>query len=101
MAKLSSFPTLLFIFLNFYIINLATILGIQLLHGVDEVIMLVPIELYKIIQFHNVLTNTIYKLYANYGRQVYYVIIIDSRVYSYLSTEFFRSILATYSLSQQ
>ncbi len=26
-----------------------------------------------IIQFHNVLTNTIYKLYANYGRQVYYV----------------------------
>ena len=31
------------------------------------------IELYRIIQFHNVLTNTIYKLYANYGRQIYYV----------------------------
>ena len=29
--------------------------------------------IYMIIQFHNVLTNTIYKLYANYGRQVYYV----------------------------
>ncbi len=35
--------------------------------------MSVPIELYRIIQFHNVLTNTIYKLFANYGRQVYYV----------------------------
>ena len=31
------------------------------------------IELYRSIQFHNVLTNTIYKLYGNYGRQVYYV----------------------------
>ncbi len=35
--------------------------------------MLVPVELYRIMQFHNVLTNTIYKLYANYRRQVYYV----------------------------
>ena len=35
--------------------------------------MLVPIELHRIIQFHNVLINTIYTLYANYGKQVYYV----------------------------
>ncbi len=44
--------------------------------------MSVPIELYRIIQFYNVLTNTIYKLYANYGRQVYYEKNwgIDSRV---------------------
>ena len=34
---------------------------------------MVPIELYRIKLFHNVLTNTIYKLYDNYGRQVYYV----------------------------
>ncbi len=44
-------------------------IDIELLHGVDEALCL----LYRIIQVHNVLTNTIYKLYANYGRRVYYV----------------------------
>ena len=32
-----------------------------------------PIELYRSVWCHNILTNTIYKFYGNYGNQVYYV----------------------------
>ena len=41
-------------------------------HNLSIIYRIKPLP-YRIIQFHNVLTNTIYKLYANYGRQVYYV----------------------------
>ncbi len=56
----SSFPTYSFMVYNCYMVMMRHIVT-------------APIELYRFVWCHNVLTNTMELLYDNYGRQVYYV----------------------------